>query len=191
MMKTAFQRAAENYDLPKLQELYTERTTRRELLDAYGWAFFYGQRKMAAQIKVWMPDVEQQYPWNRHFTELCRSPIIKMAKKLLVWKPDLDMSYNNEEAFRAACEKVLETKNISFREQRLEMIEWLVCLRFQKLIPLVLRSERLTQDDKVRIIRPYMAGIKIAWFINNQRWNPNCQVGREYYKKFIEKTGGP
>lgn len=36
--------------------------------------------------------------------------------------------------------------------------------------------------------RKHLAGIKIAWFIQNRRWNPNYAIGRKHIEEFLRKT---
>lgn len=111
------------------------------------------------------------------FVIVCERNHLGICKKLVNWMPNLDQGINNEKAFRWA---------MTF--SNFKILKFLVWYRPKKLIPLLFRNNCFSEEQILEIVKPVMAGLKISWFIKNQRWNPNYKVGREQFQRFLKKT---
>lgn len=141
------------------------------------------------------------------FDDACQKGDLYIVKKLIEWAPDnININSDDNYPFLIACQndhpdtvkciidwKPEETKQIIEDKAfyivclngHLELIKQFVEKNPKNLIPQLLESLDVTDEEKIDILRPIMARIKIKWWIIGYLYNRAFKIGRWYTDKYL------
>lgn len=168
-----------------------------------------GNLEIVKRILEWAPYINVRNYGEMAYRLACISRNIELIDFLLVWDPTINQGIYSEEAFSVACAygdvevvkhlyKIRSNLNLSFMDEyffrrtieegHYELANLMIQWRPKKLISWISQNKSLSEDRKIKLLRPYMLKIKLARSIQNARYNPNCQLGKLYLERFLKKT---
>lgn len=194
-------------DIDKLKEVYKKYKVKDEDMEqCFRFACVNNQLDIAKQIIEWCPKLDWGKDNERIFRWVCQEGHLDIAKQLVKWHPDLDQGICHELSFRSACmfghldvvrwllsnrpnldQGICNEEGFlkACREGHTNLVRQLVEWRPKKLISLVLSNTHLKKGEKIDILRPHMAQLRIKYWILWCLYNPNLKVGRRYIQRFF------
>lgn len=151
-----------------------------------------GHLECAKQIIDWRKEkreyLDQSIGGEFAFRAACRNGHLEMVKKLVEWR-EQDLKDYPDKTFPLDTSSSFDHIEWAFewasRNKHDNIINYLVELFPNKLIGLLLHSYWFNSTKKVKIIRPYMARLKIKYFLLTCLYNPNLKWGKRYTGRLL------